>query len=50
MFEAITYTECSLMESDADHVVDTRSGEATCTVCGATKTIDATDLVALLED
>lgn len=44
----ITVLECSLMEQDADHEVDTRSGEATCTMCGATQAVDAAELAEIL--
>lgn len=33
-----------------DHEVDTRSGEATCCVCKATHTVEAPELLELLED
>lgn len=40
---------CTRTTSHTDHEVDTRSGEATCTACGATHTVETADLLDLLE-
>lgn len=49
MFAVLAVLICTRTTSETDHEVDTRSGEAHCTTCGAMTIVEPADLLDLLE-
>jgi hypothetical protein len=48
--EVIAVLPCSRTTSETDHVVNTVTGEAACTACGALQVVEPSEIAELLED